>query len=282
MTRRRGVLTSALFVGALSLSSLALGNTAATAAGTQSSGASVSISATSGNVAVSDDIYVYFDRSGDDTASINASYSSAPTGSTLELFASTFPFKAKAASVGSDAVSGTGSTSFTEQPSLATKYTAELFKSGSTKPIATSNEATVYADSTLSFLGSAKSCTGKNAPTCHQKFTVELQTPASVGKFETAKKRYGYLGVDLAVGVEPPPPTKLERNSHFKFSKPVAVNKTEWKYTVSFSFKVPKGDGWYFDTDVCTKDAESSDGIGLPGHHGCGNKSVSTRDVYLG
>ena len=40
----------------------------------------------------------------------------------------------------------------------------------------------------------------------------------------------------------------------------------------------------YYDWQAltCSKDTEAADGIGLPGHHGCGDKTVPLQYSYLG
>lgn len=41
-------------------------------------------------------------------------------------------------------------------------------------------------------------------------------------------------------------------------------------------------DGYAWNWNTCSKDTEAEDGIGLPGNHGCGSKSVPASAVYLG
>jgi len=49
----------------------------------------------------------------------------------------------------------------------------------------------------------------------------------------------------------------------------------------TWSFRIGNN-GYNFLQHICTKDTESKDGIGLPGHHHCGTRSFSTKTVYLG
>ena len=41
-------------------------------------------------------------------------------------------------------------------------------------------------------------------------------------------------------------------------------------------------DAYAWNWNTCSKDTEAEDGIGLPGNHGCGSKSVPASAVYLG
>jgi hypothetical protein len=48
-------------------------------------------------------------------------------------------------------------------------------------------------------------------------------------------------------------------------------------YTVNF----PSGMPFEFAIRYCWRDHESRDGVGLPGYHGCGNKTIAAGQ-YLG
>ena len=55
----------------------------------------------------------------------------------------------------------------------------------------------------------------------------------------------------------------------------------EFTQTVTFSFRIGD-DAYYWDWNSCIKDTEPEDGIGLPGHHGCGDPRVLDSASYLG
>jgi hypothetical protein len=64
-------------------------------------------------------------------------------------------------------------------------------------------------------------------------------------------------------------------------SKPRRVSAGEYRYTVTFSFRIGN-DGYSFGWATCTRDTEPQDGFGLPGHHGCGDKRVLETSRYQG
>jgi hypothetical protein len=84
-------------------------------------------------------------------------------------------------------------------------------------------------------------------PVCHETFHLRIVAPAAAVAREEAKHWYVYFADHLTTtpGKVPAPPTVL---------------KLDTKATVS----------------------KAKDGLGLPGHHSCGNKQVSTRLTYLG
>jgi hypothetical protein len=51
--------------------------------------------------------------------------------------------------------------------------------------------------------------------------------------------------------------------------------------TISFTFRIGNdGSNWNFNT--CDQDTEATDGIGLPGYHGCGETRIPASVAYLG
>ena len=52
-------------------------------------------------------------------------------------------------------------------------------------------------------------------------------------------------------------------------------------FSVQFNFILGQG-GYQWKLNYCTRDSESLDGLGLPGHHGCGDPTVSASAPYLG
>ena len=41
-------------------------------------------------------------------------------------------------------------------------------------------------------------------------------------------------------------------------------------------------DAYHWDWNACSKDTEAEDGIGLPGHHGCGDERILDSAPYVG
>lgn len=99
---------------------------------------------------------------------------------------------------------------------------------------------------------------------------------------EMSKPWYPYFGVNLSSGKEPPPPKWLMLGSgsgHVTASHRISAD--EFSEMVTFSFRIGN-DAYYWDWTTCSKDTESVDGIGLPGHHGCGDERVLDSAPYLG
>jgi hypothetical protein len=131
-------------------------------------------------------------------------------------------------------------------------------------------------------LNGATNCnTTGNRPVCHQIYELGFYAPARVLSREGHKHRYTYFGLALSPSKEPPPPKVLKLVKDFSYGSLVKVSSSEYKVSLHFSFEVGT-DGYYFAFDVCTKNTESVDGIGLPGHHGCGGNQVSFNSKYLG
>jgi hypothetical protein len=62
-------------------------------------------------------------------------------------------------------------------------------------------------------------------------------------------------------------------------TKIIAPN--EYELVVPTEFHVGN-EGYSFKYSFCVRDTLSTDGLGLPGHHGCGDSSVPVSTRYLG
>jgi hypothetical protein len=51
--------------------------------------------------------------------------------------------------------------------------------------------------------------------------------------------------------------------------------------TITYAFNVGK-DGYSWTWTACEQGTVTVDGLGLPGHYGCGDRSVPARTAYLG
>lgn len=227
------------------------------------------------------DQFVFYRYPGLDSGSVTATWSDATRKMTIELEAYTFPYSGKATIVSSiTAPSDAGVHSFTVTPTLATHYRVLLVDKDTT--VAKSGLARMYVVEGVKGVGPASSCNAAgNRPVCTQRWTVKLFVPPAVAKKETAKHRYGYFAVNLSPTKEPPEPKVLKLDGKMAFSALKKVNPTEYTYNVVWSFRIGN-DGYHYDWNVCTKDTESSDGLGLPGRHGCGSSSVPSSQVYVG
>jgi len=55
----------------------------------------------------------------------------------------------------------------------------------------------------------------------------------------------------------------------------------EFAFTITYAFNIGN-DAYNWNWTSCNQDTESRDGMGLPGHHDCGNASVLVSASYLG
>jgi hypothetical protein len=66
-----------------------------------------------------------------------------------------------------------------------------------------------------------------------------------------------------------------------RISAPQRVSADEYERTITLTFDVGN-DAYNWNWTSCNQDTESQDGMGLPGHHDCGNASVLVSEGYLG
>jgi len=250
-----------------------------------STSTSVSINATSpnypfGTVNHKVDGYalvLYNAPKGWNTATISGKVSGGTSGETAALLAE--PFNATRFSTTATAAVKGASTSYTfkVKPTLATKYEVEVLSGSTVK--ATSNVAAVYVTETPSASKWTTKCSGGN---CTFSFKYYQELPASAYKTETAKPWFFYF--DLDPKLSPTSfPKYLYLDKSASVSKPHKLSSIEYYVTVTWSYKTTlKNPANYGIADMCTKDSESRDGLGLPGSHGCGAKRVSTSADYVG
>lgn len=239
----------------------------------------VTIAANSQFRPVTGDVFVVFNTGKYAKAQIHGNISRASSKGVARLFAQPFPFSSAPKSVGS--VTLTGSTmpySFTVTPTLATRYRVELFaNSKSAKPLAESAVSTVYV-SNLQVPSGLSKC---SRPVCHENLRVTEFVPASALKDEMAKRWYFYFGLNLSRTGIPPQPKVLTLDTHATISRATRTSAGSFARTISWSFRIGN-DRYYPLASLCTKDTEATDGLGLPGHHGCGNSKISATVEYLG
>jgi hypothetical protein len=107
-------------------------------------------------------------------------------------------------------------------------------------------------------------------------------TPASALKAEMRKRIYVYFGINLSPTGTPKAPKRLRLGAGGgKAAKARRLSAGEYEVTISYSFRIGN-DGYYWTPGWCTKDTEPQDGLGLPGHHGCGAPTISATAYYLG
>jgi hypothetical protein len=167
---------------------------------------------------------------------------------------------------------------FSETPSVATRYEVRV-TTGTTVDV-TSAPFTVYVTLAQNVIGvPGKKCTSTE---CSETLVTDTQVPASAYKTEAAKAWYLYLGVNESAGQPSTGAPKYLNLSRLSTASPARrISATEYKVDFTFRVKVEHKNVELF-LNACTKDTESKDGLGLPGHHDCGRKQVRASAVYLG
>ncbi len=118
-------------------------------------------------------------------------------------------------------------------------------------------------------------------PVCHERIRVTEIVPASTLRDEISKHWYFYFALNLNPNRQPPTPRFARLDTNVSITRPVASGSRRFSRTLSWSFRIGK-EGYAFVWTVCTKDTESADGLGLPGHHACGVKVIDTTAEYVG
>ena len=203
-------------------------------------------------------------------------------GEVVKLYAQPFPYTRKPAVASSAVLQPVGrlaNYAFTVTPSLATRYTVKLFADGSaTASAGTSPTRTVYVE-TFSTFSKPESC---STAACHLSFQIHEIVPPSALQAEITKPWNFYFGLALDPNKEPPPPSVLQLGAGSpQIGTPVRLSATEFEVTISFSFQ-SGNDAATWSYNACTADSETQDGLGLPGHHGCGDPHIPHSPPYLG
>lgn len=215
-------------------------------------------------------------------ATISGSITNGTAGEIAKLYAQQFPFKKPAAPVGAPitlSTTGTSPYSFTVTPTFATHYKVKLFASNGTTLLTTSSTVTVYdASLGLGFVG-AKPC---HRPVCHETLHFKIVVPPSALHSEMARKWHFYFGIKLSRTGAPSAPKTLRLGAgHAHLLSTRKVNGHEYAVSWTYTFFVGN-DGYNWVPNLCQRDVEAKDGLNLPGHHGCGNKTIPTNLAYLG
>jgi serine/threonine protein kinase len=127
--------------------------------------------------------------------------------------------------------------------------------------------------------GNTQTC---SRPVCHQTFHMHVLVPAAALKSEISKQWYPYSGLNLAPAKEPASPTVLllgAGDPHVTKSQQVSADESD--VSITFSFRIGT-DAYSWNWNICSTGTEAEDGIGLPGHHGCGSERVLASASYLG
>lgn len=210
-----------------------------------------------------------------DTAAIGGTITGATAGDVVTLLAKGFRARSFTPRARKTlAASGTSRYSFAVTPSLATAYKVQV-STGSRVDL-TSATVMVYVEAGGHGAGVHERC---SSTSCTYSYSVYTAFPASAYRTESRKPVIFYLA-------------QWRSNRHLaswfylsskdKASKPRRVNSGEFEQTLTWFVSVLAGKYWI--PQACTRDEVGTDGVGLPGHHGCGDKRVSVRAAltYLG
>ena len=205
----------------------------------------------------------------ENTAIVSGKVTTHATNDTATLLAK--PFGAKGYSpIGTRALipssHGVARYSFNVTPSIATQYKVQVTGTDT----AVSDTAPVYVTEGGRSAGGSEHC---GQTTCRFSFRLYVLLPASALRTEISKHWYQYV----AVG-HPRLPKDYTLSTASTASKATKISSGEYMRRLTFVFPrngVPA-------IQACVKDTESRDGMGLPGHHGCGDKHVSLSAIYLG
>lgn len=248
--------------------------------------AATKIAASSGTSPQAGDVWTVYGLGNLAGASIHGSIRGALSGEVARLYAQPFPFTAAPVRVGPavrlhpGGKANAAGYSFRATPGLATRYHVEVFQdSSATTPLASTATRTVYVASGFSPTSKVVPC---RRPVCQQTISGDVLVPASAMSTEISKPVQAYFGLSLARSGTPAQPATLELGGGNPTVRTKLLSATEYQIAVTFHFSIGKTGGYSWDWNACTKDTEAQDGIGLPGSHGCGDKTIPDRVSYIG
>lgn len=221
---------------------------------------------------VTGDSLVYYRVKGYNTASIHGNVVGAFPGDVVTLLAE--PFRAKRFSKIDTPITMTSTSasySFSVKPLAATKYKVQISTRG--KVDVTSKVQPVFVGIARSQTGYHQKCTKTE---CTSSYTEHMFAPPAALRTESSKHIYIYVAVGY-----PKIPKYLRLKATAKVTRPKRVSADVYVFMVTYSVHLrPRVNANWIDT-FCTKDAESRDGIGLPGHHHCGDIRVTQKVAFL-
>ncbi len=207
------------------------------------------------------------------TAVISGTVTGALANDTATLLAE--PFGAKTFKPAAPPVTLTGAASqpysFSVKPSLATHYEVQV-KTGTTVD-KTSVQQTVYVTAGEAENHFTEKCRGLSCT-----ITYRLYVSLAHSAYATEAGKHVYLYDSFFFGKLP---TTFFLVPKATASKARKVNAGAFYNLITFHVKFRSPSQKWLPAS-CSKDTESRDGLGLPGHHGCGEKRFSAKTVYLG
>jgi eukaryotic-like serine/threonine-protein kinase len=231
------------------------------------------------------DVFVKYLDGADADAQVKGQVTNVTSGEVAELFAQQFPFTSAPSQVGSVAL-GSGTTApytFQVTPTLATRYTVEVFQnSAAATPLATFAAGAIYVIMGQPNSSTSHTCTDGQ---CRGMETITVEVPASALSAQMAAQPiYTYFAVAYSSAAIPATPQTLQLGAGDPtVSTPQQISADEYQFTLTFSFPTD-GEDWHAAWRRCTKSLEAQDGIGLPGagSNGCGSQNIQYSATYIG
>jgi hypothetical protein len=152
-------------------------------------------------------------------------------------------------------------------PAVATRYEAQA-------GTVTSAKVTVYVTEAAIVFSQAKDCSETG---CTYTNRMREQVPVNAYATETRKHWYLYQAVGY-----PTLPKFFTLSTSARAIRLRRVSASEFEIIFSWHVKVSAKHQTRWLTTFCTKDTESRDGLGLPGQHSCGVKTIPVSAIYLG
>jgi Protein kinase domain len=246
--------------------------------------AAVVASVSSAYAPLDGNVFVTYQDGTDSNAAVSGQVTNAVSGEVARLYAQQFPFTSPPALADSAALDPSGTTaqySFQVTPTLATRYTVEVFRnSTAATPLATSATSTVYVAQNKGN-DSTRTCSGSQ---CQVTDTATVLAPASALSTQMAEHVYTYFGISYAATGSPPAPATLQLGAGpIVVGSPQQVSADEYQFTLTFSFST-NDESYTYSWHNCTVSVEAQDGVGLPGggDYGCGSPAIPQTEAYLG
>jgi serine/threonine-protein kinase len=222
--------------------------------------------------------YVYYDYGAKSAAAVSGPVTGVTAGETIRLYARQFPFTGAPVLAGPrplTAKHGKAAYSFPVKPVLATRYQAEVLPSSGSTPLATSATTTIYVI-TAPTPAQTLDCSDQ---VCHLAVTVVEHVPPAALKAEMASPLYFYGAVNYSpagVSALPPEPTVLRLGFGDAVASAIrAIGSDEFIYKFTYTYSSEDNRSNLFVYNGCSKNIESTDGIGFPRPGDCGVASVS-------
>jgi hypothetical protein len=195
------------------------------------------------------------------SAQLTGAVADGQPGTAVQLEASVFPFTAGYSVVGATVTGSGGTFSFTATPTVATRYQVVLVAD----PTSQSPVVPVYV--TAKWTNASRGGCGAGS-SCRRHFAADIVYPAATVRRERGKRAYFYFAVRYGSRTIPPSRIRLVKTGRQRH-----IGGTRYRTGFTVSFSTPTA--YHYDWLICTKDTEAADGLGLPGHHHCGDRSLS-------